>query len=110
LVELAIPRNAVLYGERVAGIVARLWGRRRGRGGSVARRDEVDLHALQLRELPLEALALRLRLSSKNLGSCLGGSHRSLLRRLRDGGGQLSSTRSSGGGGGGFLFFFLPKC
>ena len=68
------------------------------------------MHALQLRELPLEALALRLRLSSKNLGNCLGGSHRSLLRRLRDGGGQLSSTRSSGGGGGGFLFFFLPKC
>jgi hypothetical protein len=68
------------------------------------------LLALQLRELPLEALALRLRLSSKNLGSCLGGSHRSLLRRLRDGSGQLNITCSSGCGGGSFLFFFLPKC
>jgi hypothetical protein len=65
------------------------------------------LIALQLRELLLEACACRMFLSSKNPGSRLGGSHRSLLHRLRDGSKQLSSARSSGGC---FLFVFLPKC
>ena len=76
--------NVALRGERVAG--CRLWGRRRGRGGSAARRDEVDLRAVEIRDLSLKALAIRLRLCSKNPAGRLGGSLGSLLRRLRDGG------------------------
>ena len=60
--------------------------KRPGRGGSAARRDEVDLRAVEIRDLSLKALAIRLRLSSKNPGSRPGGSLCSLLRRLRDGG------------------------